>query len=233
MNAVNNMIARFKKYIELTKDSTTHYKKIDLYEQINHAILKSLSNINNLHQVRDLIKQIQEKLDPGNTLLLNLHLMILFYSLAVQHKSKEHLYFASLACTNVIDMYYFMYQHEITSNEVKAKCDEMMVILLSLVSNTEVLKIAITIMSNKLNTDNLHTNNGKQNSSIKAEVTKALGKISDKTVTNVNEVPNLADAKEAKKGNIGCLIGLTASFLLLGIVFGNLVIIPYHEKIAN
>lgn len=125
---------------------------MDLYKQICDAIAKSVTNTNHLHQVRDLIKQIQQKLDPENTLLLNLHLMILLYLLATQNQSKEHLYFASLACTNVIGMYYLMYQNEITSNEVRAKCDEMIVILLSSVSNIEVLRLARTIMQNQLTT---------------------------------------------------------------------------------
>jgi hypothetical protein len=149
MSAVNKLIKRFTKYIETIKSNESSYVTNPLYPQILQSIADSTININNLHKVRDLINEIQKTLDNENNLLLNFHLMMLFSALASQHQSKEFLYFAALFCNNVISVYYFLHEHEITSIDVRHKCEEMIVILLSPVVGIEVLKTAREIYINQ------------------------------------------------------------------------------------
>lgn len=147
--AVNQLIQRFTKYIQIIKANEFSYITNPLYIQIIQGIADSTINTNYLHKVRDLIKEIQNQLDSENILLLNFQLMMLFYSLAYEHQSKEFLYFSALSCNNVIAAYYFLHQHEITSIDVKHKCDEMIVIVLSQVVGIEVLKAAREIAINQ------------------------------------------------------------------------------------
>lgn len=149
MSDVSKLVHRFTQCIEHIKNQQLSYIKMPLYTQIIDNIGNSITNTSYLHQVRDSIKEIQKKLDSENIFFLNFQLMMLFSSLAYQHQSKEFLYFSALCCNNVMSMYYCMYQHEITSIDVKDKCDEMMLLLLSQVAGIEVLTSAREIAINK------------------------------------------------------------------------------------
>jgi len=146
---VGKLIERFTQCIENIKNQQLSYIEMPLYTQIIDNIVNSITDTNYLHQVRDSIIEIQKKIDSENTFFLNFQLMLLFSSLAYQHKNQEFLYFSALCCNNVIKLYYLMYQHEFTSIDVKNKCNEMMLLLISQVAGIEVLKSAREIEINK------------------------------------------------------------------------------------